>query len=130
MTVEFDFPKDRMLVGNAITIHDDVVDANGDSQNMTGWTLSFVLRAQKAGGYEDLAINATTANGKITLSDPSIPPTGKLSRATIALTGTDTALLHAYKKYRYAVWRTNAGLEATVTEGDIIVGYPPPFPPP
>lgn len=128
MTVEFDWPKDRLFVGNAITIIDDIVDEDGDSQDMTGWHLSFVVREVKAGGYENLAINATTANGKITLS---IPPGGvKLSRATIVLVGLDTTVLRPFNKYRYAVWRTDTGFEATLTEGSLPVSYPPPFPTP
>lgn len=127
MTVEFDWPKDRLFIGNAITITDDIVDENGDSQDMTGWHLAFIVRGVKAGGYDALAINATTANGKITVSDPSIPATGKLSRATVVLVGADTAVLLHGHKYRYALWRTDVGFEATLTEGSLPVSYPPPF---
>lgn len=130
MTVEFDWPKHRLFIGNAIVVIDDIVDEDGDSQDMTGWHLSFVVRSIKAGGYEALAINATTANAKITVSDPSQPPTGKKSRATIVLSGTDTAQLKPWEKYRYALWRTDAGFEATLTEGALPVSFPPPFPPP
>lgn len=128
MTVEFDWPKDRLFIGNAITITDDIVDENGDSQDMTGWALAFIVRAVKPGGYDPLSINATTGNGKITLS---IPPGGiKLSRATIVLVGADTTALKPFEKYRYAVWRTDAGFESTLTEGSLPVSYPPPFPAP
>lgn len=92
----------------------DVVDVNGDPQNMTGWTLDWVLR--RATGSADTVLQASDAEVTITISNGD----GTNDRATIAVARAGTSGL-APGTYAHALRRTDTNSDTVLAAGTVVL---------
>ena len=89
-----------------VTIYSDA--AQTTPQNITGWSIQFVVHGQ---GFATAIITKTVGNG-ITLTTPA---SGVL---TITLAAADTASLIP-GQYTFSIARTDTGAAANLTEGNL-----------
>ena len=80
-------------------------------QDITGWTLEWALKGEDR---DTAALLTKTTTTGIALTTPS------QGVATVSIADTDTTSLNP-GRYRYALKRTNDGLEAVLAEGEAIL---------
>jgi hypothetical protein len=92
------------------------IDAGGATpQNVTGWTLSYLLKRSIGDADSDALISKTTSSG-IALTTPA----SGIITVTIDDTDTDTLLdTEADAIFWQELKRTNAGLEAVLSQGQV-----------
>lgn len=101
---------DAFFLGEDKSLPVTVYQSDGSTaQNITGWSISFMLKKKQTDSDAAAKITKTTASG-ITLTTPA---SGLL---TISIADTDTDSLAA-DTYWYEVKRTDAGFESILTYG-------------
>lgn len=99
-------------IGEDKTLEFTVVDAAGTVVDITGWTLSWMLK-RRMGDVDALAIlTKTTGAGTVTITD------GDAGECEVDIddTDTDTAVV-AHRDYWHELKRTDAGFEAILAQG-------------
>jgi hypothetical protein len=102
----------NFAIGAAKSWRVDVLDSTGAAQNMTGWSLAFVIR--DAQGAEKLS--KTTGGGTISIGNGS----GTGDRATVTLVNADTQNLQP-GRYEWALWRTDSTNDDPLAFGEIVL---------
>lgn len=99
---------------NAVNvIRDNIVDADGAAQVMTGWSLEFVVRDPNG-----TAVITKTTSAGITIGDGA----GTDTRATITVDVADTsALTIRTGTYTWAMWRTDSTNDVPLTWGTFVI---------
>jgi hypothetical protein len=106
--------KDGFFRGEDKSIVFDIVNAVGDPQDITGWTVSFRVASSKFGA----AIIQKTVGSGITLTDPTA------GRLTVVLASADTVAFTndgSDADYSYVLRRTNAGSRTELAYGALVI---------
>jgi hypothetical protein len=101
-----------MFQGEAKTFVDTVYDGTGAAQNITGWSIEFIVHEYN--NPDAVLITKTTANGGVTLTTPA---SGVFS---VVFTEADTLSLFPGQKQFYAR-RTDAGQVAELSRGPFTI---------
>lgn len=99
-----------LVIGSDKTITDTVVNAAGEAQNITGWSLSFVVHGY--GNPLAIYITKTTGGGGITITN------GVGGVLAVSIERADTLLMYP-GSYDYVIRRTDSGFNDAVTVGII-----------
>lgn len=100
---------DHFMVGEDKQVYWDVVDSLGTPQNMTGWTLEFVLRRAQNAAPLILSKTPTVTTGA-----------GSADRALLTLAAADTKDL-APGLYAYSVARVDSGHQQILAFGTFVL---------
>jgi hypothetical protein len=96
-----------------------VVDEFGAAQNMTGWSLEWVMRDLSANGDGTACVEKTTGLGQITITSDG----GTNNRADVVIQRADTLWLTP-AQYSSTLWRTNNGVSTVLWSEPIILNHP------
>jgi hypothetical protein len=105
---------DHWFTGEDRTLRFSVVDADGLAQNISGWTLEWVLR-ERPWGTEALISKTTGAGITITNAAGGV--------CEVAIADDDTINL-APGAYVHTLRRSNAGAETVLAFGDAVLQQP------
>jgi len=104
---------DRWFRGEQKALTFYVVDADDAPLDVSGFAMRWVL--QRVGTATD-ALSKTTGDSEITVADGA----GTNDAVTVVIEAADTADLTA-DVYHHALWRTDAGYEQLLAEGDAVL---------
>ena len=105
---------DNWFIGEDRTLRFSVADSAGLAQNISGWTLEWVLR-ERPWGTQALVTKTTSAGITITNAAGGV--------CEVAVADDDTINL-APGAYFHTLRRTNAGAETVLAFGDAILQQP------
>lgn len=101
---------DNFFIGEDKTIEIDVLQSdNATAQTMTGWTLTWELKARNRSTAALISATPTIGNGD-----------GTDDRATITVADTDTEALGPGTYYHH-LRRTDAGSEQILSHGSVVL---------
>jgi hypothetical protein len=107
-----------VFIGTDVTFRFHIKDEDEDAAvNITGWALSFMVKADPADADDDALVVKTTSSGISISGSFDSSPAANTQRATVTLEDSDTHLYEALRGY-WELKRTDAGSETVLGYGD------------
>ena len=103
----------RWFKGSRALLEIDVVDADGNTVDVSGYAMRWVLEAPPSSTD---VLSKVYPGDDISVGNGS----GTNDRVTVTIAAADTSGLAA-DTYRYALWRTDSGSEQLLAEGDAVL---------
>lgn len=108
---------EQWFKGEDRTLQFDVVNAAGSPQTMTGWALTYELKASQTA---TTALISKTAGSGIAIGDGD----GTDDRATVSIASGDygsVSFAHEKKTFYHRLYRTDSGNKIVLAEGEAVI---------